>query len=40
MDLCHLKNAVNEVLLQITLLNKKADQEVIVFQEGKTKGNQ
>ena len=35
MDLCHLKNTMNEVLLQIKLLNKKADQEVIAFQEGR-----
>ena len=36
MDLCHLKNTMNEVLLQIKLLNKKADQEVIAFQERRT----
>ena len=40
MDLCYLKNTMNEVLLQINLLNKKADQEVIAFQEGRTKENQ
>lgn len=40
MDLCHLKNTMNEVLLQIKLLNKKADQEVIAFHEGRTKENQ
>ena len=40
MDLCHLINTMNEVLLQIKLLNKKADQEVMAFQEGRTKENQ
>ena len=40
MDLCHLINTMNEVLLQIKLLNIKANQEVMAFQEGRTKENQ